>query len=164
MPIFKSKKLILAGDPLQLPPTILSLDKERKKKDKKKAAKGSKSPTGRPKDSKYKPSPSKSASRKDSPSNGSNENEGAENDGNDTEEGGDEELEEGQTLKDDVGLKPRWPVELRPPHTLETTLFDRLERMYGPGIKRMLQVQYRYGLSPPRFIHSSSLSYSPFPS
>lgn len=34
--------------------------------------------------------------------------------------------------------------ELRPPRTLETTLFDRLERMYGPGIKRMLDVQYRF--------------------
>lgn len=32
---------------------------------------------------------------------------------------------------------------LRPPRTLETTLFDRLERMHGPGIKRMLKVQYR---------------------
>jgi DNA polymerase alpha-associated DNA helicase A len=32
---------------------------------------------------------------------------------------------------------------LRPPRTLETTLFDRLESMYGPSIKRMLTVQYR---------------------
>lgn len=32
---------------------------------------------------------------------------------------------------------------LRPPRTLETTLFDRLEKMYGPGVKRMLNVQYR---------------------
>ena len=33
---------------------------------------------------------------------------------------------------------------LRPPRSLETTLFDRLETMYGPSIKRMLNVQYRY--------------------
>lgn len=33
--------------------------------------------------------------------------------------------------------------KLRPPRTLETTLFDRLERMYGPRIKRVLTVQYR---------------------
>jgi len=32
---------------------------------------------------------------------------------------------------------------LQPPRTLEKTLFDRLEKMYGPGIKRMLNVQYR---------------------
>ena len=34
-------------------------------------------------------------------------------------------------------------TELRSPRTLETTLFDRLERIYGPGIKRLLAVQYR---------------------
>jgi len=33
--------------------------------------------------------------------------------------------------------------KLVPPKTLETTLFDRLEAMYGAGIKRMLEVQYR---------------------
>jgi len=38
--------------------------------------------------------------------------------------------------------KIRDPV-LRPPKTLETTLFDRLEKMYGSAIKRMLQIQYR---------------------
>ncbi len=32
---------------------------------------------------------------------------------------------------------------LRPPRSLETTLFSRLEQMYGPAIKRMLTVQYR---------------------
>ncbi len=32
---------------------------------------------------------------------------------------------------------------LRPPRTLERTLFDRLERLYGAGIKRVLQIQYR---------------------
>jgi len=44
----------------------------------------------------------------------------------------------------EVGNRPR----LRPPRTLETTLFDRLERMYGEGIKRVLKVQYRYVTSP----------------
>jgi hypothetical protein len=33
---------------------------------------------------------------------------------------------------------------LRPPRSLEITLFDRLEKMYGAGIKRMLNVQYRF--------------------
>jgi hypothetical protein len=33
---------------------------------------------------------------------------------------------------------------LRPPRTLELTMFERLEKMYGPGIKCMLTVQYRY--------------------
>jgi DNA polymerase alpha-associated DNA helicase A len=40
------------------------------------------------------------------------------------------------------------PSGLVPPRTLETTMFDRLERMYGPTIKRMLEVQYRYFLFP----------------
>ena len=32
---------------------------------------------------------------------------------------------------------------LIPPRTLETTLFDRLEKMYGTSIKKMLEIQYR---------------------
>jgi hypothetical protein len=39
-------------------------------------------------------------------------------------------------------------THLRPPRTLETTLFDRLERLYGEGIKRVLKVQYRYAPYP----------------
>jgi DNA polymerase alpha-associated DNA helicase A len=35
-------------------------------------------------------------------------------------------------------------TKLKPPRTLETTLFDRLEKLYGEGIKRVLKVQYRY--------------------
>jgi len=34
--------------------------------------------------------------------------------------------------------------DLMPPRTLELTMFERLEIMYGPEIKRMLTVQYRY--------------------
>lgn len=34
-------------------------------------------------------------------------------------------------------------TRLRPPRTLETTLFDRLEKLYGEGIKRVLKIQYR---------------------
>lgn len=30
-----------------------------------------------------------------------------------------------------------------PPRTLEVTMFERLEKMYGPDIKCMLTVQYR---------------------
>jgi DNA polymerase alpha-associated DNA helicase A len=33
---------------------------------------------------------------------------------------------------------------IKPPRTLELTMFERLEKMYGPGIKCMLAVQYRY--------------------
>lgn len=34
-------------------------------------------------------------------------------------------------------------TRLEPPRSLETTMFDRLERMFGAGIKRLLSVQYR---------------------
>jgi len=46
-------------------------------------------------------------------------------------------------VKPDTQSSKVYPI-LRPPRTLETTLFDRLEKMYGPDIKRMLKVQYRY--------------------
>ena len=45
--------------------------------------------------------------------------------------------------KDDKRLGETRRTGLQPPRTLETTLFDRLEKMYGPGIKRVLNVQYR---------------------
>jgi len=39
---------------------------------------------------------------------------------------------------------------LTPPRTLELTMFERLEKMYGPKIKCMLTVQYRYVIVPPK--------------
>ncbi|WWC89021.1 uncharacterized protein L201_003939 [Kwoniella dendrophila CBS 6074] len=82
VPILKAKKLVLAGDPQQLPPTIMSKD-----------------------DKSLKPV-----------------------------EGLAEEL-------NGVDIKAR--TILKPPKTLETTLFERLESLYGEGIKRVLQIQYR---------------------
>lgn len=70
VPLLKAKKVVLAGDHLQLPPTIKSLNSKTKTKSK----------------------------------------------------------EEGGIIK---GM------------TLETTLFDRLLKIHGPGIKRMLTIQYR---------------------
>lgn len=71
VPLLRSKKVVLAGDHLQLPPTIKSLNSKVKSKDKM----------------------------------------------------GEEDIIKGMTL--------------------ETTLFDRLLKMHGPGIKRMLTIQYR---------------------
>ncbi|KAJ3864268.1 P-loop containing nucleoside triphosphate hydrolase protein [Lentinula novae-zelandiae] len=92
IPIFKAKKLILAGDPMQLPPTVLSLDKRRKQQ--------------------------KSAG------NGSDDD------------------AKSETVVANNEPRSKMPI-LRPSRSLETTLFDRLESMYGSGIKRMLNVQYR---------------------
>ncbi|KAF8062300.1 P-loop containing nucleoside triphosphate hydrolase protein [Lyophyllum atratum] len=104
IPIFKAKKLILAGDPMQLPPTILSINDDRKRKAKDDAAK---------------------------------------------------------SKRDRASPKIRQPV-LEPPRTLETTLFDRLEKMYGSSIKRMLNIQYRMHSQicafPSKVLYSSKLT------
>ncbi|WVQ77797.1 hypothetical protein IAR50_007487 [Cryptococcus sp. DSM 104548] len=82
VPILKAGRVILAGDPEQLPPTIMSKD-----------------------------------SAPPIPKN----------------------VE--QAIQS-ISLKSTSP-SLQPPKTLETTLFQRLEHLYGPSIKRVLQVQYR---------------------
>lgn len=156
VPIFKGKKLILAGDPMQLPPTILSLDKHRKKDTQ---AKSSERPNGKNNlDSKggtAKPSePDKSDAS--SVDNRQEDAESSSETGSDSDSAtvhGDVVIAEESTTP--APAPPENPTEpskqrpskrpgLRPPRTLETTLFDRLERMYGPGIKRLLNVQYRY--------------------
>ncbi|KAI0293908.1 P-loop containing nucleoside triphosphate hydrolase protein [Russula brevipes] len=87
IPIFKAKKLILAGDPKQLPPTVRAL-----------------SPT--------QDLASRSKSR----------------------------IASRFTSKMASSVRCRG---LMPPRTLELTMFERLEKMYGPRIKYMLTVQYR---------------------
>ena len=141
---------------MQLPPTILSLNNHKKKKqdpvptkstNKKLAAPKTKSG---PKDKSTAPEPPPVPIPQD-------EDQGANSDESD---------EEGDAImKDDDDVPPLPDVTtaetstsgetrstavrtlrrgvLKPPRTLETTLFDRLERMYGPGIKRLLNVQYR---------------------
>lgn len=99
---------------MQLPPTILSLDD--KKKDKKPAP-GSKVA----KDAEL------------SQARGSDENSDSEASSS---EGG---LPDG-VAQMSISSKP---LVLVPPRTLETTLFDRLEKMYGTSIKKMLEIQYR---------------------
>lgn len=111
IPIFKAKKLILAGDPLQLPPTILSVAKE-KNNDRNK---------------KFRKAEQKSSKQVQATA----------------------EIDSGsEHSSSDQGEEPvRQPSKnssvLRPPRSLETTLFDRIERMYGSKIKKMLQIQYR---------------------
>ncbi|KAK0205341.1 AAA domain-containing protein [Desarmillaria ectypa] len=125
IPIFKAKKLILAGDPMQLPPTVLSVTKDSKTKTNKKEKHPA---TKKSADSKSKDSQkSKPGIIAGSDSEGTNSN---------SEE---EELTQAPVV---ASRAPKTP-SLKPPRTLETTLFDRLEKMYGPSIKRMLQVQYR---------------------
>lgn len=109
IPIFKGKKLILAGDPMQLPPTILSVDGGSKDKSRDAAKKVEKAPDDATSDS----------------------------------SADEEELPDDDKKLPIEKKRQRKPRSLRPPRSLETTMFDRLEKMYGPGIKRMLNVQYR---------------------
>ncbi len=111
---------------MQLPPTVLSVTKDSKTKTNKKAKH---SATKKPADSRNKDGQkSKPGTVADSDSEETNSN---------------SEKEEPAQTPVVASKAPKMPT-LKPPRTLETTLFDRLEKMYGPNVKRMLQVQYRY--------------------
>ncbi|KAK0221000.1 P-loop containing nucleoside triphosphate hydrolase protein [Armillaria nabsnona] len=128
IPIFKAKKLILAGDPMQLPPTVLSVTKDSKTKSNNSKAKHSASAKKKTADSKNKEGQRfQPETVADSESEETNSN---------------SESEEPKQAPVVASKAPKIP-SLKPPRTLETTLFDRLEKMYGTNIKRMLQVQYR---------------------
>ena len=143
---------------MQLPPTILSLNNHKKKKKdsvttkapgKKTAAPKAKSG---PKEKPAAPDPAPVQAPQDEDHEAATSNE--------SDEGGDTVMKDDgdvpPTLDDthaDVldsrGTNPPVVKVLRrgvlePSRTLEITLFNRLEKMYGPGIKRLLNVQYRY--------------------
>jgi DNA polymerase alpha-associated DNA helicase A len=129
IPIFKAKKLILAGDPKQLPPTIHSLPRAVSKSLESRSQSTTTSSTGAHK---------KFSGTTDLVS----QHEGieSEGDGKGVESDGDSAPDApGPTLKVS-NLRYRG---LKLPRTLELTMFERLEKMYGPGIKCMLVVQYR---------------------
>ncbi|CAL1709626.1 unnamed protein product [Somion occarium] len=146
IPVLKAKKLVLAGDPNQLPPTIISIDKP--KKDKPKVESTKPITLTKPKETKEKIAamptkketlPVKSAA---DVSAGTSESEDSDVDSQDDVR----ESKAGRATAKSVQItkKPRRERGiLRPPRSLETTMFDRLEKMYGPSIKRMLNVQYR---------------------
>ncbi|KAJ7764583.1 AAA domain-containing protein [Mycena maculata] len=133
IPILKGKKLILAGDPMQLPPTVLSVDEKTKSKSTSTGA----SPA-EPKTSTAKP---KKQDKTSDPALPDTE------DSSDSEQSSvdepEPEVSSDKQKNDKVAVSDKRLPVLRPPRTLETTLFDRLEKMYGAKIKRMLQVQYR---------------------
>jgi len=135
---------------MQLPPTILSIDKHDKKPV---ASKKSERPLASPADKERnlkEPAAANSQPEETedaSPSDGDSETESVK---------GDEIMEQDITVEvpAEDGSQPKGEPKkaqkkakkrtgLRPPRTLETTLFDRLERMYGPDIKRLLNIQYR---------------------
>ena len=147
VPILKARKLILAGDNLQLPPTVKSIDKKEKKPNGRTPAKapGKIHPKGE----------STAASAKEkgkakailpppaptpAPTSG-----GGEGDCTLGDEDSDDEHDPSPATKPMEGnsKKPRQLGILRPSKSLEVTLFDRMEKMWGEDIKQMLTVQYR---------------------
>ncbi|KAF9563861.1 P-loop containing nucleoside triphosphate hydrolase protein [Agrocybe pediades] len=136
IPIFKGKKLILAGDPMQLPPTILSIDDKKKRK----ASATSKAASANSKPQTVKPQSTKTATPKDTITKSVDDaSNSSGSDSSDSEEELAEAAVKMSLKRKNAGSSPK----LVPPKTLETTLFDRLEDMYGASIKRMLEVQYR---------------------
>lgn len=138
----KGDKLILAGDPLQLPPTVLSVNKKLKK------GTGTKAPVvTAPKSkcvltvilSQNKPELSLRARPvvKEPPPSSS----GSSDDESDSSAEAEPPTKTSPIPK--KGLPKRKKTDLRPPKSLEVTLFERLEKTHGASIKRMLQVQYR---------------------
>ena len=142
---------------MQLPPTILSLNNSKKKKQNAITAKplGKKAPAPKTKsDSKDKsdtsqPAPHQTPGDDDHVANITDESDG---EGDEIMNGDDDDLpveDENKAETSTSGGRARPTAKklprgtLVPPRTLETTLFDRLEKMYGPGIKRLLNVQYR---------------------
>ncbi|KAI0795525.1 P-loop containing nucleoside triphosphate hydrolase protein [Abortiporus biennis] len=140
IPIFKAKKLILAGDPLQLPPTVLSNDKDKVQK---KDAKVKSATTAKPGKKETTPPATKEDvdGGSDTPDSDADEMELELSESEDSEIS----TQKLEFQKPIVSIKkgPSSKPLLRPPRSLEVTLFDRLEKMYGPRIKRMLNVQYR---------------------
>jgi DNA polymerase alpha-associated DNA helicase A len=124
----------LAGDPMQLPPTVLSnskRDKKNKEKNKAQAVVSKPNQPGKSLDNKGGKAENHVKAPQDTDQSTSESSE-SEDDQDTTPEA------EVATLREE---KPS--IALRPPRTLEITLFERLEKMYGPRIKCMLDVQYR---------------------
>jgi len=115
---------------MQLPPTILSLDDKKKEK----------KPTLSLSQGSIKPTASSSKEVKNT--------EFSQAEGSDVGSDSEPSSSEGGFLPGGVAQisvsSPPLVPKLVPPRTLETTLFDRLEKMYGAGIKQMLEIQYRY--------------------
>ncbi|KAF9515834.1 hypothetical protein BS47DRAFT_1371885 [Hydnum rufescens UP504] len=151
IPILKANKLILAGDPLQLPPTIMSTHEKTVKKD------------PAPKNNE-KNHPQRlgwnlqqclqghinqnSPTQITVPPSNSSESQLPNTDPTSSSSSDSDEplIPEDSELSKAVPRKPKKTHHsgvLRPSRSLETTLFDRLERMYGLNVKRMLTVQYR---------------------
>ena len=128
---------------MQLPPTILSVDKPGKSSGDPSATKPTKNQkSGKP--ASKAPAPPKENKEATPPPETSISSDSSADEAELSDEGVKEEIVTPVRHESKTRSKSTKQRSLRPPRSLETTMFDRLEKMYGPGIKRMLNVQYRY--------------------
>jgi DNA polymerase alpha-associated DNA helicase A len=126
----------LAGDPLQLPPTVISSG-EKKKKPEPKLPKG----TSTTKSNADKPKGKGTVTPKRAPLTNSDPDDDGDSDSSNSEQ---EPGKAGaESAPGRTAASRRFGV-LIPSKSLEVTLFDRMQRMWGDGVKRMLNIQYRY--------------------
>lgn len=141
IPILKAKRLILAGDHLQLPPTVKSA----------KPGEGlDRAVTGRTNGSKKgvkagaKPEAEPAEAREAAQADG-DEGDDDEQDEVDGEDDEDSEGAPSATPTANTPPQPRRPrLRLRPTKSLTTTLFSRLLALHGDPVRRMLTTSYRF--------------------
>jgi len=121
---------------MQLPPTILSTD--RAKKESKKSKAETKSVGNVAKESADGKSSQKQSAKDHSGEN--SETQSSESDAPPDKGTSGTDRDKAGPVTASRGGKRR---ALRPPRSLETTMFERLEKIHGSGIKRMLTIQYR---------------------
>lgn len=142
----KGSKLILAGDPLQLPPTIISSGRRSEKSPGKPRSPNTALKTTAPKSKNItstKPSDKAAKPEVAGPNLKDSDRSVDEEDVHSTASSDEDEGPSNSVQP----VRSRKSPRLMPPKSLEVTLFQRLERMYGPSIKRMLTIQYRCGTS-----------------
>lgn len=144
IPILKARegaKLVLAGDHLQLPPTVKSTVIAPRKTIRKRKDAGSKDNSSTATKSSITDVKSKDFSAAAPQTEAEVKAEGDDGD----EGSGDAEADEAELAEKfaSVSLQTNMPTRLRLPRSLETTLFSRALGMYGPGIKSLLSIQYR---------------------
>ncbi|TDL24612.1 P-loop containing nucleoside triphosphate hydrolase protein [Rickenella mellea] len=143
IPVLKGAKLILAGDPMQLPPTILSTNSRRKTE----KTSASRSTAESPRKAVKVTNIETPLEKKSKVGDGDGDTEVDLSDSS-TSSSSEEDAESVEISRDSRTSETQRNVAktaltLMPPRSLEVSMFDRLQKMYGSKVIRMLQVQYR---------------------